>query len=242
MKRLSDDLTVSPQLPLDAIDEIDETLEVSLTLPTGGVTIADGTAVVTIVDDDTAELSIVDLTFGEADGTVAAVRVTLSGESSRTVSVSFATSGVSAAAGSDYQFASGVLTWAAGDVGVRTADVQIIDDGVDEADEPRPLVRLELLVHQALEPAQVQLAIARHDGGHDDLAVLADDVLLILVEERVRLQQLMDDVDLLALGGILRLELLHPLPLLLDRERLAVLGLAHLGREIGHRERLGIIR
>ena len=131
----SGDQTVSLDVLVDAIDEIDETLEVSLTLPTGGVTIADGTAVVTIVDDDTAELSIVDLTFGEADGTVAAVRVTLSGESSRTVSVSFATSDVSAAAGSDYQFASGVLTWAAGDVGVRTADVQIIDDGVDEADE-----------------------------------------------------------------------------------------------------------
>ena len=76
----------------------------------------------------------------------------------------------------------------------------------------------------------------------DDLAALADDVLLIPVEERVRLQELVDDVDLLALGRILRLELPHPLPLLLDRERLAVLDYAHLGGEIGHRKRLGIIR
>ena len=55
---------------------------------------------------------------------------------------------------------------------------------------------------------------------HDnDLTVLTDDVLLILMKQRVRFQQLVDDMNLLTLVSILSLERLHTLSLLVDRQR-----------------------
>ena len=71
----------------------------------------------------------------------------------------------------------------------------------------------------------------------DDRAVLAHDVPLVLAKERVRLQQLVDDVDLLRLVGVLGLQLRDLLPLGFEMQILVVLNLPHLFGKIRHHER-----
>jgi len=63
------------------------------------------------------------------------VTVTLSGPSTLSVSVNYATSNGTAVAGSDYTNTSGTLTWTAGQTGSKTLTVPIIDDPGDESDE-----------------------------------------------------------------------------------------------------------
>ena len=54
----------------------------------------------------------------------------------------------------------------------------------------------------------------------DDLSIFTDDVPLVLVEERVRLQELMEDMHLLALRRVFRLEFLDPVALFVNGEGL----------------------
>jgi hypothetical protein len=120
----------------DAIDEPNETLNVTLSTPVNA-TIADGTAVVTINDDDnTPVLSIADATLaeGNAGTAVATFAVTLSAASSSTVTVNYATANGTALAGNDYVAASGVLSFAPGETS-KTFNVTINGDAGVELDE-----------------------------------------------------------------------------------------------------------
>ena len=110
----------------DALDEIDETVPVTV----GGVT---GTG--TITDDDaTPTLSINDVTVNEAAGT-ATFTVTLSAASGQTVTVGYNSSNGSATAGSDYTaLVPGTLTFAPGMVS-QTITVNISNDTVFESSE-----------------------------------------------------------------------------------------------------------
>jgi hypothetical protein len=119
----------------DAVDEIDETFEVQLNTPTGA-TIADATAVGTIVDDDPPPaLSVNDPLVSESGGNLV-FAVTLSAASGKTVTVDYATAdGTATSAGAfDYTAVSGTLTFVPG-VTTQNVSVPISSDSLDELDE-----------------------------------------------------------------------------------------------------------
>ena len=122
----------------DLIDEVDETVQLALSAPTGGATLGPIiSAVLTIQDDDAAPvLTISDISAAEGDSgsTNATVTVTLTGATEQTVNVSYATADGSAAAGTDYATSAGVLTFTPG-VTSQTINVPIIGDIIDEPDE-----------------------------------------------------------------------------------------------------------
>ncbi len=91
----------------------------------GGVAFAD--------DPPTASFSSATYSAGEADGT-ATITVSLSGTSAAQITVNYATSDGTAAAGSDYTAASGTLTFAAGTTN-QTFDVTITNDTTVEDSE-----------------------------------------------------------------------------------------------------------
>lgn len=118
----------------DLLDEADETFSVVLSSPTNA-TIANGTATVTIVDDDpTPTLAIDDVTVVEGTGgtTSAVFTVTLSAASGRLVSVNYATSNGTATAPADYTAATGTLSFASG----ATTSQVIIPVVTDATPEP----------------------------------------------------------------------------------------------------------
>ncbi|HKS26423.1 MAG TPA: Calx-beta domain-containing protein [Pyrinomonadaceae bacterium] len=119
----------------DALDEADETINLSLSQPGGtGQLGTPATAVLTITDNDPApSLSINDVGMIEGhSGTKNFIfTVTLSAASAKTVTVDYATADGTATAGSDYQSASGTLTFAPGDL-TKTITVQVSGDTLNE--------------------------------------------------------------------------------------------------------------
>ena len=107
----------------DRVWEADETFTVGLSAPVNA-TLAGAQGVGTILDDDPQGLSIADVDVVEpVSGTRAAVfTVTLSPTSASPVTVGYATSALTATAGSDYDDTSGTLTF---DPGVATRPVSV---------------------------------------------------------------------------------------------------------------------
>src|SRR5207244_5506912 len=101
------------------------------------VTIADALGVGTIQNDDTAKLSINDVTVTEGNsGTkLASFTVTLDAAVDTPVSVDYATANGTAQAGSDYTAAAGALTFAAGAAGSQTVSVAAAGDQLVELNE-----------------------------------------------------------------------------------------------------------
>jgi ribosomal protein L35AE/L33A len=124
----------------DDIVEGDETFNLTLSTPTGGATIGgSGTAVVTIIDDDTPlagtlQFSEADYNVDEGDGSVK-ITVTREGGSSGAVSVDFAAVDGSAEAGKDYIGIDPTLSWSDGDTSDKTFNISIINDDDFEGDE-----------------------------------------------------------------------------------------------------------
>ncbi len=120
----------------DAIDEANETFNVTLTSPTNA-TFSDSIGVGTITDDDPAPaLSIndVSVTEGNSGSTNATFTVTLTGATAQTVTVNYATNNSTATAGSDYTLTSGTLTFTAGQT-TQNVIVSVTGDTVDEPNE-----------------------------------------------------------------------------------------------------------
>ena len=120
----------------DVVDEADETFTVTLSNPVSA-TIADGTGLGTITDDDAAPtLSIGDVSLaeGNAGTTTATFTVTLSAASGQAVPVDWATVDGTATQLSDYISGSGTLTFPAGTT-TRTIGVTVNGETVPELDE-----------------------------------------------------------------------------------------------------------
>ena len=123
----------------DVLAEGDETVKVKLS-DAAGATIADGTAIGTIIDDDAIQvlpaLSIADLTVAEGNGEHAhfMFTVTLDKAATGPVTVAYATANGTATAGSDYVASGGSLTFAAGETS-KTVHVDISGDAVLEGNE-----------------------------------------------------------------------------------------------------------
>ena len=128
--------TVSVPVVGDAIDEIDETFVVNLTVPVN-VTIADNQGVGTITDDDplpSLTINDVSLVEGNAGTSNLTFTATLSAASGKTVTVDYATADATATSPADYTNAAGTLSFAPGVI-TRTFTVPVVGDTLDEFDE-----------------------------------------------------------------------------------------------------------
>ncbi|HEV8631112.1 MAG TPA: Calx-beta domain-containing protein, partial [Thermoanaerobaculia bacterium] len=119
----------------DLTDEDDERFTVVLSAPVAAG-LADAEATGTIVDDDTAVVSIADATVAEGNSgqTATTLTVTLSAPSAFEVAVAWSTGDGEALAGADYVAATGTLTFPPGSTS-KTLEVSALGDLLDEADE-----------------------------------------------------------------------------------------------------------
>lgn len=124
----------------DTLDELDETFFVRLQSPVVA-TIADGEAIVTILDDDDNAFSVDDRTGdeGTATGGVLTFTVRLATSAVTPAAIDFATVDGTAIGGVDFQPVSGTLDFAVGQL-TRTVVVNLIADADPEPDETFRLV------------------------------------------------------------------------------------------------------
>ncbi len=117
----------------DRAGEGDETFTVTLSNPSGA-TLADGEATGTVenVAPEPPTLSVADARAGEGGALRFAVRLSEAGDAA--VTVDYATSDGTAAAGDDYTAASGTLTFAPGEL-EQTIEVAALADRAEEGDE-----------------------------------------------------------------------------------------------------------
>jgi hypothetical protein len=127
--------TISVLVNGDRVAESNETFYVRLSNPTNA-TIAGSLGVGTIVDDEphVSIASSVSGNEGNSGQTPFAFPVTLSSPYDAPVTVAYATEDGSATAGSDYQAASGMLTFAAGETS-KTISVMVNGDRLPEPNE-----------------------------------------------------------------------------------------------------------
>jgi hypothetical protein len=151
----------------DALDEDDETIDLSLSSPGGGATIGtQNTAVLTIVDDDpTPSISVSDVSVQEGNsGTTPAVfKLTLSAPSGRSLSVQYQTADGTAAAGSDYQpLITNIVNFSPGET---TKNITVFVNG-DTTSEPDETFFLQLLnpTNVTLNKAQGTCTIQNDDA------------------------------------------------------------------------------
>jgi len=98
------------------------------------------------------------------DGGSQTVTLALSAESALDISVDYATSNGTAAAGSDYTNTTGRLTWLAGETGTKSFSVPIRDDTDDESDETFSIV-LSNGVNCLIGVSNATVIIEDNDGG-----------------------------------------------------------------------------
>jgi hypothetical protein len=127
---------ISVPVLTDTLDEVDETFNVNLSGAVA-VNVADSRGVATIVDDDpppTVSIGDVTVSEGNAGTSVATFVVTLSTASGRSLSVGWITANGTAVSPSDFNSASGTLTFAAGVVS-QTISITIRGDTTVEPTE-----------------------------------------------------------------------------------------------------------
>jgi hypothetical protein len=120
----------------DDLDEGNEQFRMNLGVK-AGASVADGTAVITITDDDVPPalaVSSVAVPEGTGGASAAALTIALATPAGRTMKVGYATGDGSAAAGSDYQATSGTVTFGAGDT-TQQISVPLVADATLEPDE-----------------------------------------------------------------------------------------------------------
>lgn len=120
----------------DTNAEADETINLTLSSPTGGATIGAGSGTITINDDEPGVLSLTDNVYWgmENSGSIT-ISVFRNLGTYGAVSVQYATSNGTATAPGDYTATSGTLNWANGDSATKTVQVPITDDSTGEIDE-----------------------------------------------------------------------------------------------------------
>ncbi|HWP53694.1 MAG TPA: Calx-beta domain-containing protein, partial [Pyrinomonadaceae bacterium] len=130
--------TFSVPIINDSLNESNETVNLTLSNVTGNAVLGTpSTAVLTIIDNDlppTLSINDVSVSEGNSGTTSANFTVSLSAASGQTVTVNYATASGTATAGSDYQSASGTLTFSPGDTS-KPITVLVNGDALNEADE-----------------------------------------------------------------------------------------------------------
>ena len=156
--------------------EADETLLVQLGTPTvGGVGVADAVGEGTLLNDDTATLTIDDPTVVEGDGPGTSdlvYTVTLHGDLPQGFTVSFHTANGSASAGADYTAAADKLAFTGTEGETQTVTVTVTGDDVTEDDET-VLVVLGTPSHPDVEVVPDSVGVGTIEN--DDTATLEVD-------------------------------------------------------------------
>ncbi|OJW61547.1 MAG: hypothetical protein BGO57_12650 [Sphingomonadales bacterium 63-6] len=124
--------TITVSTTQDTIEEALETLQVTLSSPTGGSGFTDPIGIGSIVDDDGPVLSIADASATEGGNLT--FTVTRSGGTTSAASATYATVDGTAIAGSDYTAATGTVSFASGET-TKTITVGTLDDALSEASE-----------------------------------------------------------------------------------------------------------
>jgi len=137
---LNETQTVNVSVIGDTIVEPNETFQVQLGTPSvAGVSVSDGTAVGTIVNDDSASIAIADVSVTEGTGgsNSAVFTVSLTGEVQGGFTVPVSSVNGSATAGSDYTAIPGgtTLNFTGSSGQTRTVTVPIATDAIVEANE-----------------------------------------------------------------------------------------------------------
>jgi YD repeat-containing protein len=118
----------------DSVYEGSEAFTANLSSPTNGATLADGSATITINDNDTApSFAINDASLAENGGSLV-FTVTKTGSTALSHSVTYATASGTATQGTDFTAANNTLTFAAADTS-KTISVPILDDSTFEGNE-----------------------------------------------------------------------------------------------------------
>jgi hypothetical protein len=154
--------TVTVQVKGDTLDEFDETFLVLLAHPLNAKVVARGRG--TILDDDpppAASIGDVAVSEGDAGTKSATFIVSLSAASGKPITISYATADGSAVAGTDYQAATGTVTFSPGQT-TRPLSVPLIGDTGIEPDETF-FVNLTNPVNVTLADAQGQAVIQDDD-------------------------------------------------------------------------------
>ena len=128
--------TIDVQTSEDSDDEPNEAFTVRLSSP-NGATLADDSGSGTIEDDDDSVSTLPTLSIGDAsadEGGTASFEVTLTGTSAQTVTVDYRTFEGTAVEGTDYEAASGTLTFPVGTTR-QTIEVRTRENTDDEPDE-----------------------------------------------------------------------------------------------------------
>ncbi len=121
----------------DSLDEIDETIIISLSNPANATLGTNVVHTVTIQDDDSPPDIGFDLTSSSGDEANAskAITVNLSAISSKDVTVDYAITGTATGSGTDYALANGTLTISAGSTSGTIIIENIANDSLDEENE-----------------------------------------------------------------------------------------------------------
>ena len=121
----------------DLLDEIDETIIISLSNPTNATLGTNFVHTVTIKDDDSPpviEFNLTSSSGGEANSSKA-ITVNLSAISSKDVTIDYVVTGTATGSGTDYALANGTLTISAGSTSGTITIENIADDSLDEPNE-----------------------------------------------------------------------------------------------------------
>lgn len=118
----------------DSVIEIDETVNLSLTQPTGSSALGLDTAVLTIGDDEppTFELTPSALIVTEGLQTSAVFTITRQGGNATTVSINYTTTPGTATSPADFTAMSGTLSWAPGAAAQQQITIPLNDDTIYE--------------------------------------------------------------------------------------------------------------
>jgi hypothetical protein len=125
--------TFTVPIVTDTLDENDKTILLTLSSPSGGMLGGQDSAVITIVDNDTGgslAFSAAAYTVSEGKG-VAKITVKRTGGKASGVTVDYATSDGTAAAGTDYTAVVGTLVFGAGQTS-SSFTIPLNNDAVDE--------------------------------------------------------------------------------------------------------------
>ena len=126
--------TISVTIVQDTLAEVNETFTIGLS-NASNASISDASGTVTITDDEgVPSLSIANVTTANENAANLVATVTLSGVSSQTVTVNFATANGTATATEDYTSTTGTLTFAP-NATTQTISIPILADTIDEANE-----------------------------------------------------------------------------------------------------------
>ena len=121
----------------DALDEVDETVIVTLSNPSNATLGSDDAHTYTITDDDNAPTVDFNSTSSSGAESVSSKNLTVdvSAASAKDITVDYTVTGTATGSGTDYTLANGTLTIPAGSTSGTITIASIVDDALDEANE-----------------------------------------------------------------------------------------------------------